>query len=540
MIVEGTVGQQDLKSGGFVVNAPIVTNQAALRISGQAFEREHDISYGDPEFAELDDDVLRTMRAKLLLEPDSISGLSALFTVAHVRDIPAQLAVSVPYEDRFLTGSASVDFRETETTNYISDIGYTIAPGLTVRSVTAYADTQTEITSPASALYQRDSVRDGGDFTQDLRIEIENSGNGLSGVAGLFYGSFKYNNVADETIDVAALDPMIPPGLAVTTVQDLVTDAKTESMAAYADLRYRFWDRFVVLGGGRLLKDKVRSKTDGVVLPDILGPFGEIHSSFSDEFTEFLPRAGLTYDLTANQTVGFTYSEGYRNGFTELNLNTGAFNEVAPEYMDSYELSYRSAWAGNTLTFNANAFYYDYKDQQVAFEEPFFGTPYPASFILNADKSHAYGAEFEAQWRPIAPLQLYGSLGLMRSEFDSFNAEPLVIPGNFTGNEFPEAPAYTIAAGGLYKDPSGWFVGANLRYTDGYYSGGDLQNSSLRFVDGYTLVDARIGYEWDHYTLTLFAKNLFDENYVSAKSVDASSATAGDEQLFGVTLRGQF
>ncbi len=525
-IVEGTVGQQDLESGGFVVNAPIVNNQAALRISGQSFERNHDISYTYSEMNSLDDDVLRTIRGKLLLEPDSMPGLSALFTIARVQDTPAVLSVNPPFEDRVNTGN-SLDFRATETTNYISDIGWTVAPGMTVRSITSYADTQVDISSPGSYYLQRDNVRNGGDFTQDLRLEIENSGNGLSGVVGLFYGSFKYDADAADEVDL---------GFGLIPLQDGTVDAETESMAAYAELRYRFWDRFVLIGGGRLLKDTVDFSADMAILPGLLGAAGLLQGSFSDEFTEALPRAGITYDLTRDQTVGFTYSKGYRNGFTQINLNTASFNTVKPEYMDAYELSYRSAWANNAFTLNANAFYYDYKGQQVSFDEPLTVFPlYPLSHIINADSSHAYGAEIEARWRPVQPLQLYGSLGLMRSEFDSF----VGLSGeNYAGNEFPEAPAYTIAAGGLWKDPTGWFAGANLRYTDGYYSAGDLANSALRLVDGYTIVDARIGYEWDKYTLTVFAKNLFNEEYVTSK--DASIATAGDEQLFGVTLRGQF
>ena len=544
-IVEGTAGGQDLKSGGFVVNAPIVANQAALRISGQSFQRNHGISYTDPENDSLDEDELRTMRGKLLLEPDSIPGLSALFTIARVDDTPAVLSVSAPFEDRVLGPlgpTDSVDFRSTQTTNYISDVGYELTRGITLRSITAYADTETDIGSAAGALYQRDVIRDGGDFTQDLRVEIDNSGNGLSGVVGLFYGSFTYDN---DTIDT--FDYSFGGGALVLPIQDLITQADTESMAAYADLRYRFWDKFVLLGGGRLLHDEVSSTTTGEILYNAftfagVPDYRSLDGNFSDEFTEVLPKVGLTYDLTDDQTVGVTYNKGYRNGFTEFRLPIAAFNTVKPEYLDAYEVSYRSTWLARTLSLNGNVFYYDYKDQQVAFDEEidFTGTGtglgFPLSYILNADSSHAYGAEIDARWRPIEPLQLFASLGLMRTEFDSFNSSS----GDFSGNEFPDAPAYTVAVGGMYRDPSGWFAGANLRYTDGYYSGGDLANSSLRFVDGYTLVDARVGYEWDHYTLTLFAKNLFDEQYVTSKSFGATEATVGDEQLVGVTLRGEF
>ncbi|WP_068464107.1 TonB-dependent receptor [Hyphomicrobium sulfonivorans] len=531
-IVEGTAGGQDLKSGGFVFNAPIVVGQSALRISGQSFQRNHDISYGNPENNTLDEDVLRTVRGKLLLEPDSLPGLSALFTISRADDRPAVLSVSPPFFERHLDATANLDFRETKTTNYIADVGYDLGAGLSVRSITAYADTETTIGSAPSNSYQRDVTRNGGDFTQDLRLEIENRGNGLSGVVGLFYGSFKYANITFDTIDAASLGLPFPGAI---TVQDLATDVETESMAAYADLRYRFFDRFVLIGGGRLLKDTVKSSTVGDILPLIAGV--SLQKNFSNDFTEALPRLGLTYDLTAEQTVGVTYNKGYRNGYTEFNINTQQFNTVKPEYLDAYELSYRSNWANNTISFNANAFYYDYKNQQVAFEEDLFGMlPYPVSYILNADSSHAYGAEFEARWRPIAPLQLYGSLGLMRTKFDTF-----VSPAaDFTGNEFPDAPAYTIAAGGMYRHASGWFAGANVRYTDGYYSGGDLGNTALRFVDSYTLVDARVGYEWTNYTLTLFAKNLFNEDYVTSIGQNARQATVGDTQLIGLTLRGTF
>ena len=53
------------------------------------------------------------------------------------------------------------------------------------------------------------------------------------------------------------------------------------------------------------------------------------------------------------------------------------------------------------------------------------------TLIVNAPSSHSYGAEFEARWRPISPLQLYGSLGLLRTKFGEFNTPN----GDFTNKE---------------------------------------------------------------------------------------------------------
>lgn len=99
----------------------------------------------------------------------------------------------------------------------------------------------------------------------------------------------------------------------------------------------------------------------------------------------------------------------------------------------------------------------------------------------------------------------------------------------------------------MYHSPSGWFVGANVRKSDGYYTTGDITNTKDRFyVDGYTVVDGRVGWQWDHYTLTLWGKNLFNEKYITAVDrlddppLAPSYAYIGDERTIGLTLSGRF
>ena len=87
-IVEGTAGDFDLRSGGFVVNAP-----DRHRPGGAAHLRPvvpaqpwHQLYRSRQRRARRRR--LAHMRGKLLLEPDSIPGLSALFTIARVDDTP--------------------------------------------------------------------------------------------------------------------------------------------------------------------------------------------------------------------------------------------------------------------------------------------------------------------------------------------------------------------------------------------------------------------------------------------------------------------
>jgi iron complex outermembrane receptor protein len=73
---------------------------------------------------------------------------------------------------------------------------------------------------------------------------------------------------------------------------------------------------------------------------------------------------------------------------------------------------------------------------------------------------------------------------------------------------------------------------------DSYY---DFANTEKE--DDYQLVNTRVGYEREYFEIYLWAKNLFDEEYVT-RAIDAGAgdwlARAGDPLTFGITLAGRF
>ncbi len=203
-VVEGTIGTNDLYGAGFVLNAPIVAGQSAFRISGYKTEQDRGISYSDPYNEQLGLDAYDTLRGKLLIEPDSLPGFSALFTIARTNDQPGSAQVSGPNFGRELNATSDfTDFREGSADNYAADISYEFMPGLTLRSVTAFADTENTIkTAPGAAFSRYGDNTDATDFTQDLRLEIANEGNGISGVVGLSYGHLKRDNFGHSTANL--------------------------------------------------------------------------------------------------------------------------------------------------------------------------------------------------------------------------------------------------------------------------------------------------------------------------------------------------
>ncbi|TCQ04323.1 TonB-dependent siderophore receptor [Rhizobium sp. PP-F2F-G36] len=524
--VEGLIGTEDYKSGAFAVSAPIVDDELAFRLSGQIFRKENDIDYVDPSISDVGKEEFEEIRGKLLWEPAEIPGLRALFTVSRTHDKPAWGAVDGPdfFARRF--DDTTAERRDTYVNRYIADLTYEFNEDWKIQSITSFVDTDVDINSPQTSTLQpfqfiRGDTREGGDFSQDTRLTYGSEDSQFSGVFGLFAGRSTFD--LDSNIQIVA-DPFTP---IIVPFQLLQAKNKSETIALYADTRYEFFDRWTLLAGGRLVHDKVSANYTGSLLDASTFGYVPLTENNSVSNTEFLPKIGLAFELTENQNLAATISKGYRPGYSELIIGTTDINKVDPESLWAYELAYRSKWLEDRLQVNGNVFYYDYTNQQVPIE---FDPRFPAQTIsLNAAESHSYGAELEVRYGFDNGLELFSGLGLMKSEFDK---------GDFKGNEFPEAPSVTASFGGVYKHESGFFGGGDVSFTDGFYSKGDVNN--VRSLDSFTVVNVNAGYEKDNFKITAFAKNLFDEEYLTSISTDGTSATVGDGRSFGVRVNATF
>ncbi|MFD1331983.1 TonB-dependent receptor [Methylopila musalis] len=542
VIVDGSLGTESSRSGAFVLSGPLVKDQVAVRIAGQISRETKDIKYVAPGFDDQLRDDFEQIRAKLLITPDAIPGFSALLSVSRTHDKPGWTFVSGPdfFDRRFdPTVGYAAEFRDTKVNRYGAELSYEFAPGWKLTSLTTLSESDLKIHTPAGAQFNRNDTRDGKDLSQDVRLNFDPEGSNLSGVLGVFAG--RYTNDVASDIGTTQLAPF---GVPNAIVQELKADTRTTSIAAYADIRYKLLDRWTLIGGGRLLREKVGGRYDGQAL-DIdatlqclaIGcPFpvyGSLDERSSVSKTVFLPKFGLAYDLADNQTVAATAAKGYRSGFAEVVAGTTTLRKISPEYLWSYEVAYRSKWFDDRLQIDANVFYYDYKDQQLLSFNPAF----PGQTITeNSGRSHAYGAELETRWRPIDELTLFANLGLMKTRFE----KAVTTVGDLKGHEFPESPAVTLALGAHWKHHSGVFVGGDVSYTDGFFSAGDLANTRSRYVQSFTLVNATLGYEMKHGTVALFARNLFDKQYLTGVDASGLSAAIGDGRVVGVRGTARF
>ncbi|MGQ4274680.1 TonB-dependent receptor domain-containing protein [Terrihabitans sp. B22-R8] len=524
-------GHGDVKDGAFMLSGPLVENQLAFRVSGQIIDGDKGIEFADPRNKVLGEDEFEQIRAKMLFTPEALNGFTALLSYSHTRDKPGAAAASGPdfFERRFASFQSNMEIRDTTVDAYVANLSKEIGDGIVLRSITSYLETDAKIDSiPGQTAYFRDALRAGTDFHQDLRVELAPDVRPLSGVAGLYYGNVRQDS---DTF-------MVQTGFG--TIQDLDVLGKTESFALYGDFRYKFQDRWALLFGGRLGVDTVKNSFSGTsyTFPADLDE--------EEDFFVALPKIGLAYDLTENQTVAFTVSEGYRPGFSTVTpdgIGGQLFYAVDPEYLWSYELAYRSTWLDDRLAFNVTGFYYDFSDMQVEVPNPALGGLVPST--LNIGEAHAYGAEFEVRYRATDELTTFASLGLLKTHIDDGVVPVPFFTGDYTGNDFAESPAVTLNVGAVYKHHSGFFAAGDLTFTNSYYSSFSIDNDPEEEVPSFGLVNVSVGYEGEHASITLYAKNLFDEEYVTGLANNtaapgADEAIVGDGRTIGIRAKATF
>ena len=254
-------------------------------------------------------------------------------------------------------------------------------------------------------------------------------------------------------------------------------------------------------------------------------------------YEAFLPKGGVSWEIAPDKTVSAIVQRGYRSGGSGINPGRARAFTYDQEYTWNYELSLRTQWLDRRLTFNANAFYIDWTDQQVQVQLSENRFDYETR---NAGKSRVWGFEVESDFDVTDALNIYGSVGYANSRFSDF----VVDNGNvedLAGHQFAQAPRWTAAAGFDWRHASGVSVNVNANYRGAQYQSVVAQSAG-RDVPARTLVNAKIGYSNENFGAYLVATNLFNDKYYDYQYRNAGrlQALLGEPRLIGLTFEGRF
>lgn len=528
--LSSTVGTDHLIGSAFMYNTPIVEDQVALRISG-AFER----SRAQPDYSDLSsyanyDDLIHdfsgVLRGKLLLTPAEMPDTRAVLTYSYAKDRPNDALVGL-YTGRGDFNNSPVtytEYRWIETHNLGLEVTHDISDTLRFTSQTGF---QYGINNRRSVDYGTAGVINGitGEddnsiFTQEFRLNYE--GDKWKWVTGI-YGSYEK---WDGATDIVAFD---------FYQQSDTQRRRTSNLAVFGEATYEFSPSWFVTAGGRLdyVNDKDHQQNYfGLIDPN---PVLDGDPSSINEIN-FVPKIGISKELDNNQTVGLTYTQGFRSGGSYYDRVARTNGSYDPEYSQNVELSYKGTLLDGRMTLNANLFYTKYQDQQVEIRPDPNDGGYRV--ISNAANSRAWGFEIEPSMEVTDQFTAFASIGYLNTKFIEFNLAALNESQN--GKAFPEAPEWSLGFGGRYEFENGIFVGADAKYTSDYNS--RFGTNGMYKIDSRFIVNSQVGFKKDNWQVTLFAENLTDEKYFTQIDPDYSLpyGQAGKRRTVGLNVRAKF
>lgn len=556
------------------IGGPLIADQVAFRLSG-----EHSRTDGATYNPTLDDHRVNrrdgdNIRAKLLVTPAALPGLRIVGTYFYDRHENGENYSFSDYPGSWDNRIILSNRRAAK--HYHSNIGtvqaqYAMAPGLALTSITTLARIRT------SSVYDGDNLavdqaygslsKDQKTFTQETRLNI-NSGK-LNALIGTYYSRF--GNKQDRAASIFSLSPVddlgLPPRVSAIYPAQLFVDTSQfypqviKTMALFGDATWEAAPRLKLRAGFRWDQEKQsRANNNRVILitplPDpaafagvglsntvtainslingYIAAANSVSPAAKTTFRAFLPKGGVTYDLSDAASISATVQRGYRSGGSGVNPGKGAIFTYKPEFTWNYEVALRSLWLDRKLSLNANGFYIDWTDQQILFHP----SPYQTYnyLTINAGSSRVYGFELESRYQPVSAVSLYGSLGYTNTKFRKFVTDT----ADYSGNAFPNAPHWTFAAGGTWEAKQGWFVNLNANYHAAAYQ--MIDHSKGHELKAHLLANAKVGWQNAHFGTYLTATNIFDQHYWDFRIINGTREQAiyGTPRTLGMTLEAHF
>jgi iron complex outermembrane receptor protein len=323
----------------------------------------------------------------------------------------------------------------------------------------------------------------------------------------------------------AAFRPWFTP--TSTLGEDETVISRTDSYAAFSTLDWDITDSLTADFQLRYTYDKKDYKLTAPALSS---------ARSADEDFEFLTgRAGLKYTFNDNLMIYGSISNGTKSGGFDADVvdvtdpDTGVAESrivIVPfdeEKLISYELGAKGSTPNGMFRYDVAVYLMDWKDiviPQVFANDPITGDPLeqPEGFNTNAGDATVYG--IETQGDLAITNNLFAGFGVSytdatmdNAKLESFADLPSFSPdGDVSNNTMLRQPEWQANGNVRYIQPLGsdWQLNsrADITYQDKYYGGLDNQWT----IPSHTYVNLRLALESDRWSISLWGKNVFNND----------------------------
>jgi len=424
---------------------------------------------------------------------------------------------------------------ETDVWGFSATIAYEFSESLTLKSITAWRDLDSEFArdgdhSPLRISQFHDTLEQ-EQFTQEF--QLLGTHDKINWIAGAYYFNEDGDNV--NTLDFTVSNFRSGGGF------------DNEALALFAQATYDFTEQWHLTVGGRYTDETKKFHPDQIIYQNYFAgisevlppghPLAALDAPFLQagsrilpdlekeiEIEEFTPMANLSWDINDDIMVYGSYSEGFKSGgFTQRvfppivvpftappgTADIDLIPTFEPEFVEVFELGFKSTLLDGRMRFNGAIFNTDYDDLQVQV----FTSVAPVTKNIGA--ATIQGVELELQVAPGEGWLVDAMYSYLDAEYDDIDTQKTLIGED---NAFERVPEHTASIGvskEFMLDSAGTIVArVDWSYRDDTYN--DSFNTEILKTDSYDLWDASLrwtnaGEDW---TVLVSGRNLTDEEYL--------------------------
>lgn len=535
-LVESTVGEDDLRAGGFAVGGPLVAtrpNVLMARLSvhqsqSDGFRRNLTLNADTNARDEL------TARLRLLWNPNAAWNGDGTLLYSHLDNGYDVFALDnngrstysdQPGRDEQESRAASLrgTYSGSPTVRFT-----TITSGAAVDSTYSYDDDWT------ASSYQgfSDLRRERTVFNQEFRLDSAASKDAAGWIDRWTVGAY-FAQIHEASVYTNE-DPW--------TLRSLTTDYRSRNVALFGQVGHDLSARSRLVLGLRLEQIDLEGSGLSARLNKTNGT-SRLPVSARSSFDDTLVGGKLSYefDLTPRHLIFASITRGYKGGGINVDARIDQTSDpltYATETLWNYEIGLRGSWLDRRLTGEFTAFHLRRDDAQVR-DSAGFGGSY-RFFTDNANEAAVTGLESSVTLRLTESWSLRSSFALLDSELDPFT---LANGNTGGGRRLAATPKHGYTLGLGYRPASGLFANVDLTGRARQYD----SNNQNEERSAFNVLNASLGYTWRSWTVTLWARNLTDEVYENRvyffgnedpDYTETRYETRADPRQFGVsTLR---
>ncbi|MCE9679326.1 TonB-dependent receptor [Shewanella sp. AS1] len=506
----GYRNQDNFIDSAVMLSGPIIDDQLAFRISGQNVTgntyTEEQVYDTNPDSFDQNEVLTNRWRAKFLWQPEGIEDLKVMYSYSYNNEKGNTGRRYFSGDDPWEYKQIYNRYMDTTANSHALKFDYKLSDSQSFDLLVSYMDYKWGFNdyTAQEAAQQYVNMHDTS-YTLDGKFNFGLDSQIFNGFIGLMY--------YERSQDFDSTGGTVYEG-----------DDSSESKSIYGEVNYSLSDDWRITVGGRLMNEQQKRNFQ------MLRGAALINEDLDKDNDVFLPKLVVQYAVAESTTLLASARKGYNAGGGALEFVTNSYYYYDEESVYTYELASRSSFDNGNITLNANLFYNDYDGYQASNS---------SRMITNIDKSVTMGLEAEFTAMLTDSVQLFSGIGLLDSEIKE--ADPAY--GDIIGNALNSTPNFTGNLGLKYWITDELTFGLSGHYVGEYY--GDIANTDERIAGDYTTTRLNVDYQTDHWRVSGFVNNLFDEKAVTVKEPAGRAYADGyaaiiDPINFGISVTYSF